>query len=314
MEEPLVSIICDCYNHEKYINDALDGFIMQKTNFAFEVLIHDDASTDKSKDIIEKYAKKYPNIVFPIYQEVNQYSQGISIWKNYQFSRAKGKYIALCEGDDYWTDPYKLQKQVDFLEANEDYAICFHEIMVQKDDELVENYITKVPKNTTTLDDISRGNYIQTCSTVLRKDFVDFPDWFSSKLNAGDYPLYLLLSRFGKIYFINEKMCVYRVHAGGIYSSADVEKLLVGNIHLLKVLISNFKLPIVKQNLRLQLKSTLNNLYFIYIVKRKFAKAVLIKIKYILVSMSDNSALHMMKFYVSNFIKRNTVRIHRLTS
>ena len=114
--EILVSICCITYNHEKYIRDAIEGFLMQKTDFPFEVLIHDDASTDGTADIIREYETKYPDIIKPIYQTENQYSKGIKISATYNYPRAKGKYIALCEGDDYWIDPYKLQKQVDFLE------------------------------------------------------------------------------------------------------------------------------------------------------------------------------------------------------
>ena len=109
-ENPLVSIVCESYNHEPYLRKCLDGFVMQKTNFSFEILIHDDASTDKSADIIREYISKYPQLDWkPIFQIENQYSKGISIWTEIQFPRAQGKYIALCEGDDYWTDPYKLQ-------------------------------------------------------------------------------------------------------------------------------------------------------------------------------------------------------------
>ncbi|HHX61228.1 MAG TPA: glycosyltransferase [Epulopiscium sp.] len=105
---PLVSICCLAYNHEKFIRQALDGFIMQESNFPIEVLIHDDASTDDTANIIREYEKKYPEIIKPIYQTENQYSKGVGISVTYNFPRAKGKYIAMCEGDDYWTDPYYL--------------------------------------------------------------------------------------------------------------------------------------------------------------------------------------------------------------
>ncbi len=111
MEELIVSISCKTYNHEDYIADAIDGFLQQKTNFKYEILIHDDASTDRTADIIRAYEKKYPDLIKPIYQTVNQYSiEGVSVTQ-LNLSRAKGKYIAECEGDDYWIDPYKLQKQ-----------------------------------------------------------------------------------------------------------------------------------------------------------------------------------------------------------
>ena len=126
-EIPLVSISCITYNHEPYIVQALNGFLMQKTSFPFEVLVHDDASTDRTADIIREYEKKFPKIIKPIYQKENQYSKGFTaVTATWNFPRAQGKYIALCEGDDYWIDENKLQIQVDFLERNPEYTMCFH--------------------------------------------------------------------------------------------------------------------------------------------------------------------------------------------
>src|SRR5690554_1577899 len=121
----LLSICCLTYNHKPFIEKAINSFLTQKTNFSFEVLIHDDASTDGTSEIVKAYESKYPSIIKPIYQTENQWSKGLrSITVNYNFTRAKGKYIAICEGDDYWTDPHKLQKQVDFLESHPDYILC----------------------------------------------------------------------------------------------------------------------------------------------------------------------------------------------
>ena len=123
---PMVSICCITFKHEKYIRECLDGFIMQKTNFPFEVIVHDDASPDKTADIIREYEAKYPDIIKPIYQTENQYSQKIKpLWKHV-FPRCRGKYIAICEGDDFWCDENKLQMQYDFMEANPDYIWCMH--------------------------------------------------------------------------------------------------------------------------------------------------------------------------------------------
>ena len=119
-----VSIICNAYNHEKYIRDALDGFLMQKTNFAFEILIHDDASTDSTADIIREYEAKYPDIVIPIYQAENQYSKGGGITEKFQFPRVNCDFVAICEGDDYWIDENKLQKQYDAMMAHPECDIC----------------------------------------------------------------------------------------------------------------------------------------------------------------------------------------------
>lgn len=127
MVNPLVSICCISYNQEPFIRTCLEGFLSQRTSFAFEILIHDDCSTDGTTDIIKEYELKYPNLIFPLYEEENQYSRGkASVIDFYNYKRARGKYIAYCEGDDYWTDPLKLQKQVDFMESHPDYVICFH--------------------------------------------------------------------------------------------------------------------------------------------------------------------------------------------
>jgi len=124
MNNPLVSVSCITYNHEPYIRQCLDGFLMQQCDFEYEILIHDDASTDGTSEIIREYQEKYPEIIKPIIQTENQWSQGVrGIMAKFNFSRARGKYIALCEGDDYWTDPLKLQKQVDFLENNPEYSL-----------------------------------------------------------------------------------------------------------------------------------------------------------------------------------------------
>ena len=124
--KPLVTIRCITYNHEPYIRQCLDGFIMQKTNFRFEAIVHDDASTDGTADIIREYAEKYPEIIKPILQNENQYSKRDGSIRRILNENTHGKYVALCEGDDYWIDPLKLQKQVDFMEKHEDYSMCFH--------------------------------------------------------------------------------------------------------------------------------------------------------------------------------------------
>ena len=131
--EIMVSICCIAYNHEKYIKAALDGFLMQKTNFKYEVLINDDASPDKTAGIIREYAGKYPDIIHPIYQTINQYSKEVKMIQTILIPSARGKYFAICEGDDFWTDPNKLQFQVDFLEKNHKYAGIAHNVRYLND-------------------------------------------------------------------------------------------------------------------------------------------------------------------------------------
>ena len=168
---PLVSVLTLAYNQAPYIRECLDGILMQKTNFAFELLIHDDASTDGTADIIREYEAKYPDIVKPIYQTENQYSKGVKISSTYQFSRAKGKYIAMCEGDDYWTDPLKLQKQVDFMEANPEYSLCFHNAKVIYQDEDKESHIfANIEDREYSASEIYETWYIQTATTLFKKE------------------------------------------------------------------------------------------------------------------------------------------------
>lgn len=219
--KPLVSICCITYNHETFIEDALEGFLIQETDFPFEILIHDDASTDKTADIIREYEAKYPNLMKPIYQVKNQYSQGIKINPSYNFPRAKGKYIALCEGDDYWTSSEKLYKQYDFLEKNVDYALCFHKVLILNDNgRIVDDFITKVPVNHESIYDLAiYGNYIHTPSVLFQNKIKNYPSTFL-KSPIGDYPLYMYLSQFGKIKYLDNKMAVYR-HGVGIWSIHD---------------------------------------------------------------------------------------------
>jgi len=215
----LVSICCVTYNHEKYIRDAIEGFIMQKTTFLFEILIHDDASRDGTADIIREYEKKYPNIIKPIYQSENQYQQGRPISTVYQWNRARGKYIAMCEGDDYWTDPYKLQKQVDFLEANEDCNFSMGRVLVLNE---LTGKVTHRPdpkihreNDVFSLMDYIKSPFSQTSSFLFRNDEGKFPDWFGS-IHCGDYAIVLIKTGNGHIKYHRDVFSVYRIHGKGI--------------------------------------------------------------------------------------------------
>ena len=168
---PLVSIFCITYNHSSYIRQCLDGFLIQKTNFPFEVLIHDDASTDDTAGIIKEYEAKYPDIIKPIYQVENQYSKGLDINIVYNLPRARGKYIAMCEGDDYWTDPLKLQKQVDFLESHTDYSMCFHSVWKLENGNTT--HFVNIAKSEISVWDIINNWLVPTCSVLYRKISLD---------------------------------------------------------------------------------------------------------------------------------------------
>lgn len=217
---PLVSICCITYNHEPYIRDAIEGFLMQKTNFPVEILIHDDASTDGTADIIREYEAKYPDIIKPIYQTENQYSKGINPYPAFVYPLARGKYIALCEGDDYWIDPYKLQKQVDFLEANPEYSLCFHNSMlIYEGREDLNKPFKKIETREYSGEEILKEWTIPTATVVFRIDAykpVHHPNFL-----YGDIILFLSLAENGKIWGTGEIMSVYRKHDGGMTSAKN---------------------------------------------------------------------------------------------
>lgn len=222
---PWVSISCITFNHAPYIRQCLDGFMMQQTNFPFEVLIHDDASTDGTTEIIKEYEAKYPDIIKPLYEEENQWVKGRRGSAVFNFPRAKGKYIALCEGDDYWTDPLKLQKQVDFLEANSDYVMCTHHFNIfHQNDKTIEEDRRKTFKDDFTFDldyFISRKLWITQPLTLLyRRDALD-REKYSQYPNAKDVTLIYHILSHGKGVFLKECMATYRVHDGGIWSGAN---------------------------------------------------------------------------------------------
>lgn len=221
-EEILVSVCCLAYNHENYIEDTLKGFLKQKTNFKFEVIIHDDASTDKTANIIKKYAEKNPEIIKPIYQTENQYSKGIDVEETYMTPILKGKYVAQCEGDDYWTDELKLQKQVDFLENNPEYCACVH-------NSILLNMKTKqqqimYPQNGDR--DIEFGQLLggggasfHTSSVMTRiENYSNLPEFYYEIKSFGDYTFNLCLGVEGKIRFIDNVMSVYRYQTPGSWS------------------------------------------------------------------------------------------------
>lgn len=231
--EILVSIICNTYNHEPYISDAIESFLMQETNFNYEILIHDDASTDKTVEIIEKYEKQFPEIIKPIYQKKNQYSLGEQILL-INSKRAIGKYFAICEGDDYWTDSNKLQKQFDFLENNPEYSLCVHasKMVDEKSNNKINDMRPSRFNKEFIIEEIIEGGggLFATNSMFYRSDMGENrPNFFyENKSSFGDYQLMILLAIIGKIYYIDEFMSIYRYNVPGSWSTrnlADAIKL-----------------------------------------------------------------------------------------
>jgi len=233
--EIMVSIICITYNHEKYIRDALEGFINQKTNFRFEVVIHDDASTDGTAKIIKEYEQKYPDIIRPIYQTENRYSQGKNVMR-YTVPFARGKYIATCEGDDYWTDTNKLQKQVDFLENNLDYVACIHNTKIEDyiNPNGQERYInsSKDAYDVTFYDVVRNGSgtVYQWSSLIYRRQYFLIaysdlrPAYFNKAKGFGDWVLIIYLSLEGKIKYMPDVMSNYRFGVEGSYTLRNISR------------------------------------------------------------------------------------------
>jgi len=236
---PLVSILCQAYNHEPYIRQCLDGIMMQETNFRFEVLIHDDASTDNTANIIREYEAKYPGIIMPIYQTENQFSQGKKVLSKIQIPRAQRKYIAICEGDDYWTDPYKLQKQIDFLEKNAEYGLIYSKVKCfNQSKNKFERSLWGGPF--TQFEDLIKRNTIPTLTTVLRnnlaKKYIEEFKPETQKWKLGDYPIWLYIALKSKIYFFNEISGVYRISNNSISHNTNIDKqeLYIKSIYAVK--------------------------------------------------------------------------------
>lgn len=214
--KPLVVTYSLAYNHEQYIRDALEGFVMQKTDFPFVAIVHDDASTDGTADIIREYAETYPEIIKPIYETENQYSKRDgSLLKiiNSAIEATDAKYIAMCEGDDYWTDPLKLQKQVDFLESHPDYGMCYTK--VKRYNQSKSNFIDTWGGPYETLEQLLYRNTIPTLSVLFKHNLLkqyyyeirpEKHDWL-----MGDYPLWLYMATISKIKVIPIVTGVYRI-------------------------------------------------------------------------------------------------------
>jgi glycosyltransferase involved in cell wall biosynthesis len=215
MSLPLISVCIITYNHERYIRQCLEGVVMQKTNFAFEVIVGEDCSTDNTRQIVAEFEARYPDLIKPVYHTRNV--GGARNGYEFCYPKLTGKYIAICEGDDYWTDEYKLQKQVDFLEQNPDYVMCFHR--VQSVDE--NNRFINGQQASPDIEKFNRQDIfhisIPTLSVVFRKCFDRIPaEMFKAK--SGDTFLFGLLSGYGKAADLGFLGAMYRKHSGGVFS------------------------------------------------------------------------------------------------
>jgi len=223
-DDIIVSICCLTYNHAPYIRQCLDGFLMQKTNFKYEIIIHDDCSTDGTTEIVREYAEKYPDRIVPIFQSVNQYQSGNThILTLFVYPKVRGKYVAVCEGDDYWIDSMKLQKQVDYLDTHPDCTMTCSRakwFSEYRNKYIAEQYCLKTDGLLNPVDIINRtGLYIATCSIVYRLQIRDnYPD-YCENCPVADWPLQILAAMKGSVYYFDEAMCVYRVEREGSWTS-----------------------------------------------------------------------------------------------
>lgn len=228
MEDVQVSIICNAFNHEAYIRDTMEGFVMQKTTFPFEVLVHDDASTDHTADIIREYEVKYPQIIKPIYETENQYSKQDGSLRRIQYGRVRGKYIALCEGDDYWTDPFKLQKQFDALEAHPEIDICATTAAVEIGGQIVRETAPAQEDTIFTPEEVIEGGggFVATVSLMYRTRIRKEPLPFF-QITSLDYCTQILGSLRGGMLYLADSTCVYRFLNPGSWTvqlASDIER------------------------------------------------------------------------------------------
>ena len=230
-DAPLVSVHCTTYNHEPYIAQALEGFLMQKTNFPFEVIVHDDASTDRTAEIIREYEARFPKIIKPIYETENQYSKHDGSIARIMAAACKGKYIAFCEGDDYWIDENKLQMQADFLEGNPEYGMCYTRArqFIQKKRTFSKTLFGKPVADFNDL--LQNGNRIPTLTVMLRKSL---HERYREEIHPenkgwlmGDYPTWLYVAHESKVKFLDSVTSVYRVLEESASHSNDFAKMLM---------------------------------------------------------------------------------------
>ena len=239
----LVTVICTTYNQVSYIKDALDGFVMQETDFKFKVIVHDDASTDGTTEIVKDYQRKYPDIIFPIIQNENLISKGESR-KPYINPLIEGKYICFCEGDDYWIDKFKLSKQVKFLESHKEYCICATSTnyLIVKDNTISNKFQTHNDREVSlkeVLYELNGPPYHYSSMMVRKEVYFDMPNW-RNIMEFGNLGNSLASVNFGKIWMIHDVTSVYR--SGAIGSWTNATSNLESRIYYCNMVINSLKL------------------------------------------------------------------------
>lgn len=278
MINPLVTISCITYNHGKYIRECLDGFISQKVDFPFEIVIYDDASSDQTQEIIREFEEKYPNLIFPIYQTENQWSKGVKPTWEFNKPRWRGKYIAFCEGDDFWSDPFKLHKQVKFLEENPGYSGCctnFSEI--DEYGKLLKEFswsgLKLEPKITQEI--VLELYKPKLLTTLFRSEiFVsEFPEIFFKVFNADNF-LCAIATNYGPIGFMNFNSGSYRVHNQGIWSGKTEIRQFEMQLDTFQKMLSYFTKGHQKKAILNRIYKTHRTLSRLYAKELEFGKSM----------------------------------------
>lgn len=235
-----VSVLMITYNHESLLAQAIESVLEQQVSFEYEIVIGEDCSTDNTRAIVKAYQEKYPDRIRALLPTAN-----LGMTHNFEetWRRCRGKYIALLEGDDYWTSPNKLQAQVDFLDSHAECSMCFHNVMVvyQDGSQAPRNFSPSDQKSISDLRDLLYENFIATPSVMFRNHLFDrLPTWFH-QLKMGDWTLHILNAQFGKIGYLDQVMAVYRIHQGGVWSSSSQTERLRASVKMFEFMNAHFQ-------------------------------------------------------------------------
>lgn len=313
---PFCAVWMVTYNQEKYIGEAIESVLNQKTNFPVMLYLGEDCSTDKTREICIHYAERYPDKITLLLNKENDIFKNAVSTYNACF-QSGAKYVAMCEGDDYWTDLLKLQKQIDFLEVNKDFSICYHNarIIYEGGEKPSSLFLPPTQKEVSTIEDLCKINFIPTASCVFRNNlFNEFPKWFYG-CAIGDWPLHLLNAEHGKIRYLNKEMSVYRIHKGGAWGGQDLikrKKKVVKDIKTFNLYFNNKYKPFFYHRI-VGLYKEIAELY----IPKSFLKTLLysfkllINLKYNKFAITRKSIIKMPLISLKQFVSKYVFRINK---